>query len=166
MTQVQTIRQPNTSCRWRIWRTYGLGASKFATREIAEHVCSGEFLWIAHDTFDGAAWMIDEAPVKLMAVIDHVPPAMAEWVIDQTVAGLGGLIADLVGLKVGDDGVPSTRPVEPDDQPEQFARLIGLMREFMQFAHAGSVVADKLDSLRGLVEHEGGDEEVAGRAAA
>lgn len=150
------IRQPNTTCRWRIWRIYGPGASKFATQEVAEHTCDGEFVWIARETLDGTTWMIDDDPVRLMDVIDLVPPAMAEWVIDQTMMGLGGLIAQLVGLEASQEGELVTRPIEPNDQHEQLARMTGLMTEFMQFAHAGVVVADKLESLHELVEQEGG----------
>lgn len=158
MTQVRTVRQPNSSCRWRIWQAYGAGAQKFATREAAEHVCDGEFLWIARETADGTTWMIDDCAVRLMEVIDHAPPAMAEWVIDQTLAGLGGLLAELVCLEVGDDGELSARRLQPSDQHEQLARMAGLMTEFMQFAHAGTVVADKLESLRELVERERADQ--------
>lgn len=166
MKQAQTIRQPNTTCRWRIWRAYRLGASKLATQEVAEHVCDGEFLWIARDTHEGTAWMITDCPVRLMEVIDHVPPAMAEWVIDQTVAALGGLLAEMAGLEVGTGGELTARPIEPDGQHEHFARVVGLLREFLQFAHAGAVVADKLDGLRELVEGARGDGAGAGRAAA
>jgi hypothetical protein len=166
MTQVRTIRESDTSCRWRIWRVYGVGASRFATREVAEHVCDGEFLWIARETADGTSWMIDDRPVTLMRVIDHVPPAMAEWVIDQTLAGLGELLVELLGLEVGDDGELSAQEIEVDDQHEQLARVTGLLAEFMQFAHAGTVVADKLENLHALVEREhGGQAEVPPAAA-
>jgi len=164
MTQVHTIRQPDTSCRWRIWRVYGVGASRFATREVAEHVCAGEFLWIARETADGTTWMIDDCPMTLMRVLDHVPPAMAEWVIDQTLGGLGELLVELVGLEVGDDG--TARGIEVDDQHEQLARVAGLLTEFMQFAHAGTVVADKLENLHELVERERGGQSGIRPAAA
>lgn len=157
MTQVQTIRESDTSCRWRIWRSHAPGPRNFATREAAEHVCDGEFLWIALDTTDGAAWMIDDCPVSLMEVVDHVPPAMAEWVIDQTIIGLGGLLMELVGLELGDEAQAGGRRTEPSDDGEQFARLAGLMTEFMRFAHAGSVVVDKVETLYALVERERGD---------
>lgn len=166
MTQVQTIRQPDTSCRWRIWRSYGPAASNFATREAAEHFCDGEFLWIALDTPNGTTWMIDDCAVPLMEIIDHVPPAMAEWVIDQTVVGLGGLLTELVGLGPGDDGEAGGRRTEPGDDDEQVARLAGLMTEFVQFAQAGYVVVDKLESLRDLVERERGDQSGVRPAAA
>lgn len=162
MTQVQIIRQPNSNCRWRIWRVHASG-SKFATREVAEHACDGEFLWIARETADGTTWMIDDCPVTFMEVIDHVPPAMAEWVIDQTLAGLGELLVELVGVEIGDDGKLDARAIEANDQEEQFARMAGLMTEFMQFAHAGSLVADKLESLHELVERERGARSESGR---
>jgi hypothetical protein len=166
MTQVQTVRQPNSDCRWRIWRVYGLGQSKFATREVAEHVCAGEFLWIASETPDGTTWMIDDSPVTLMGVIDHVPPAMAEWVIDQTLVALGELVVELGGLEVGDDGEFTERAVDANDQHEHFIRMAGLVTEFMQFAHAGALIADKLESLHELVERERAGQTGAPPAAA
>ena len=166
MTQVRTIRQPDSSCRWRICRVHGVGASRFATREAAEHVCDGEFLWIARETADGTTWMIDDCPVTLMTVIDQVPPAMAEWVIDQTLAGLGELLVELAGLEFGDDGELTARGIEVDDQHAQLARVAGLLTEFMQFAHAGTVVADKLESLHALVERERGGQSGVRPAAA
>lgn len=165
MTRVQTIQQPDSDCRWRIWRTHGL-ASKFATPEAAEHLCDGEFLWIAADTPDGTTWMIEDCPVPLMEVINEVPPAMVEWVIDQTMAGLGGVIGEMIGLEVGEDGGFDIRPVEPDDQDKQIARMARLMIEFMQFAHAATVLVDKLDSLHERLERDRGDGAVADRAAA
>jgi hypothetical protein len=166
MTQVHTIRHPDSSCRWRICRVHGVGASRFATREVAEHVCDGEFLWIARETADGTTWMIDDCPVTLMRVIDQVPPAMAEWVIDQTLAGLGELLVELVGLDLGDDGELTARRIDVDEQHEQLECVAGLLTEFMQFAHAGTVVADKLEALHELVERERGGQGGARPAAA
>jgi hypothetical protein len=160
---VRTIRQPSSNCRWRIWRVLRVDGSKFATREVAEHVCEREFLWMARETAHGTTWMIDDGPVTLMEVIDHVPPAMAEWVIDQTLAGLGELLVELVGVEIGDDGKLEARAIDANDREEKFARMAGLMTEFMQFAHAGSLVADKLESLHELVERERGARSESGR---
>lgn len=154
MAQAQMIRQPNSNCRWRVWRVYGPGAAKFAGREVAEHVCDGEFLWIAREAVDGTSWMIDDYSVSLMEVIDHVSPALAEWVIDQTMATLGGLIAGMVGLEVRDEGEFGTRRIEPDDQREQSARAAGLMTEFVQFVNAAGVVVDRLQRLHERLESE------------
>jgi hypothetical protein len=154
MTQVQMIRQPNTTCRWRIRRVYGVGVSKFATREVAEHVCDGEVLWIARETADGTTWMIDDYPMTLLEIIDHVPPAMAEWVIDQTIAALGELYMELVGLEVDDNGELDARSLEANDKNEQLTRMAGLMTEFMQFAHAGTLIADKLESIYERVDRK------------
>jgi hypothetical protein len=156
MKQVRTVRQPATDCRWRIWRAYGSGAQNLATREAAEHICGGEFLWIARETSDGTTWMLDERPVTLMEVIDHVPPAMAEWVIDQTLAGLGGSLVEMLGIEPGADGEISVREIDGGERGQRLEDLAGLMSEFMVFAHAGSIVADKLDAIHELVERERG----------
>jgi hypothetical protein len=168
MTQVRTIRQPDGDCRWRIWRAYRAGVRQLATGEVAEHVCGGEFNWIARETADGTTWMVDDCPVTLLEVIDEVPPAMAEWVIDQTLAVLGETILGAAGLAVGQEGEIGSTAVDPSVQEERLAEVAGLMREFVQFAHAAAILEERLDSLGELVERArggepGGDDE---RAAA
>lgn len=154
MRQVRTIRQPETECRWRIWRAYGPGAPKLAVREAAEHICGGEFAWLGRETLNGTTWMVDDAPVTLMEVIDLVPPAMAEWVIDQTIVGLGQSLVEMLGIVWGPDGEIGAREVDRAEQEERLAGVAELMTEFVQFAHAGSLVAEKLDAMHELVERK------------
>jgi hypothetical protein len=129
-------------------------------------MCNGEFLWIARETAYGTSWMIDQGPATLMAAVDRVPPAMAEWVIDQTIAALGEGIAQMAGLEVSCEGNVNARNVEPSGREEHFAEFAGLMTEFMEFAHVANVVVEKLESLYELVERERREEVDDGRAVA
>jgi hypothetical protein len=107
--------------------------------------------------------MIDDCPLGLMEVIDDVPVAMGEWVIDQTLVALGELLIELARLEVGDHKDVDTRRVE---QTDRFARVAGLMTEFAQFAHAARRVADKLAALHELVQRERGEQTDVRPAAA
>jgi hypothetical protein len=154
MAHVRTVRQPGLDCRWRIWRAYGAGAGRLATREAAEHMCDGEFVWIVRASVDGMTWMVEEQPVTLMEVFDFTVPAMAEWVVDQTLAALGGVLIELAEL----DHDAAVRAIVTPESAGHFDRIHGLLLEFLKFSRAAGVVSERFARLQELAAASDDDE--------
>jgi len=167
MRLVRTIRQPRFDCRWRIWRAYGAIAQSFAARDVAEHICDGEFIWVARRP-DGVTWMIDDCPVTLMDTIEHVSPVMVEWVIDQTLAVLGEVLVELTAAELDTPEDAATRILEALEQDGRVGQVAELLMEFVRFSHAARVMAGRFERLRQPLAAEHRDEsgEGPGRAAA
>jgi hypothetical protein len=70
LTPVRTWKS-TTSCRWRFWQPHS-GHDRYAS-EVVEHICNGERVWIARGTPAGTSWLINEDPVTLFEVLDHLP---------------------------------------------------------------------------------------------
>jgi hypothetical protein len=127
LTPVRTWKHATKACRWRFWRPHNRDG-RYAS-EVAEHICTGERVWIARGTIDGTTWLIDEDPVTLLAVLDHLPAAHYHWAIEQTMTALG------------DAASPDDQATEDPDR-EIPAEIRQLMLELLQLAHA----SDALDA--------------------
>lgn len=165
LKQVRTISLPGFECRWRIWRAYGTGARNLATREAAEHICNGEFIWIASETADGTTWMVDDYPVTLMEVFDTTVPTMADWVVDQTLTALQGALAEVLEVSgsIGGDAFKRALTELADDGGAD--EIIGLLLEFSKFVAAARVASARFDHLRELAAAGDRDEDVRPKAA-
>lgn len=165
LKQVRTIQEPGFECRWRIWRAYGAGARSLATREAAEHVCNGEFVWIARETAEGTTWMIDDCPVALIEVIEATLPTMADWVIDQTLAALGEALNQAVELSadMGQEAFRRTLTTLADDG--RFDEIIGLLLEFSKFSTVARVANARFERLRELARAHEADADIEPKAA-
>lgn len=83
---MRTWKAAEGRCRWRFWHAHG-EQERYAS-EVAEHICNGERVWIARDTPTATRWLINENPVTLLEVLDHLPGAHYNWVIQQTMTAL------------------------------------------------------------------------------
>lgn len=108
-------------CRWRFWRAHP-GHDRYAS-EVAEHICNGQRVWIARHTPVGTSWLIDEQPVTLLAVLDHMHGAHYHWVLKQTMNALN------------DDAPPP-----PNDDTPILGEIHDLMVEVMRLAHASDAL--------------------------
>jgi hypothetical protein len=150
LKQVRTIDPPGYECRWRIWRAYGGGAPNLATREVAEHTCNGEFIWIAGETAEGTTWMVDDCPVTLMEVIDATVPPMADWVVDQTLTALQRALAEVVELSASVDEEAFRRTLTELADDGGVEEIIGLLLEFSKFVAAARVANARFEHLCAL----------------
>lgn len=166
LKQVDTIRQTTpmdsaSGCRWRIWRCYGPGAGRLASREVAEHRCGGEFVWVARAREQlGVSWMIEDRPYTLIEVLEDVPSGMAGWVIDQTLEVLAPAFTALGEIVREHALEPEVRP-DPQrmaelEGDERFAALAELTQEFLVFAHAAGELGERMERLRLRIVDEGG----------
>lgn len=113
--------------------------------ELAEHICSGERIWIARGTADGTTWQIDDDPVTLFTVLDQLPAAHYHWAIEQTMAVL-------------DDAAPAEDADEDPDR-ELPREIRHLTFETLALAHAGDALGARLnvtreDTPHGLALHD------------
>lgn len=121
----------NDGCRWRFWQPHDSG-DRFAS-EVAEHVCTAERVWIARGTQHGTSWLIDDEPVTLLEVIDHLPGALYHWVAEQTMTALNA------AAPPRDSPLAITSDNDLDDPPG-FAEIRQLMLEVLRLAHAGDAL--------------------------
>jgi len=144
LTAVRTWKHATKNCRWRFWRPHNRDG-RYGS-ELAEHLCTGERVWIARGTIDGTTWLIDDDPVTLLAVLDHLPPAHYHWAIEQTMTAL-------------DDAAPGEdQPEDPDR--EILSEIRQLMLEVLALAHASDALDTRIkDTLKprtpnGLTLHD------------
>lgn len=133
---VRTWRSAEGRCRWRFWQPHA-GRERHAG-EVAEHLCSGERVWIARGTDAGTSWLIDADPVTLLEVLDHLPGALYGWVIEQTITAL-------------EQGAPADEGAAPissaDAGPDEVlidSEIRQLMLEILRLAHASDALAAHL----------------------
>lgn len=132
LTAARTWKSAEGRCRWRFWHAHG-GHERYAS-EVAEHICNGERVWIARGTSAGTSWLIDENPVTLLEVLDHLPAALYHWVIEQTMTALN----DAAPTATDDAPTPPTTN-DPDDTPV-LGEIHQLMLEVLRLAHASDAL--------------------------
>ena len=144
LTAARTWKHATKNCRWRFWRPHNRDG-RYGS-ELAEHLCTGERVWIARGTIDGTTWLIDDDPVTLLAVLDHLPPAHHHGAIEQTMTAL-------------DDAAPGEdQPEDPDR--EILSEIRQLMLEVLALAHASDALDTRIkDTLKprtpnGLTLHD------------
>jgi len=131
LTAVRTWKDATKPCRWRFWRPYNRHG-RYGS-ELAEHICTGERVWIARGTIDGTTWLIDDDPVTLLGVLDHLPPPHYHWAIEQTMTAL-------------DDAAPDRLEENPDREiPPEIRHL---MIEVLALAHASDALDARLKATR------------------
>ena len=143
LTPVRTWKHASKACRWRFWAPHDRDG-RYAS-EIAEHICSGERIWIARGTADGATWQIDDDPATLFTVLDQLPAAHYHWAIEQTMAVLDGAAPD-------DDA-------DEDPDRELPREIRHLTFETLALAHASDALGARLNTTRedpphGLTLHD------------
>lgn len=132
LTAVRTWKHATKNCRWRFWRPHNRHW-RYGS-EVAEHICTSERVWIARGTIDGTTWLIDDDPVTLLAVLDHLPAAHYHWAIEQTMTAL-------------DDAAPNED--HPEADREIPAEIRQLMLEVLALAHASDALDARLkDTLK------------------
>jgi hypothetical protein len=136
LTAERTWRSAEGRCRWRFWRAHG--AQERYASEVAEHICNGERVWIARGTRAGTSWLIDENPVTLLEVLEHLPGAHYHWVIEQTMTALN----DAAPTDT-DDAPAATTSNDPDDTPV-LGEIHQLMLEVLRLAHASDALETHL----------------------
>lgn len=132
LTPARTWKNPTSGCRWRFWASHGQH-ERYAS-EVAEHICNGEHVWIAHETPTGTSWVIDQDPATLLEVLDHLPGALYHWVIEQTMTALNDAAPEL-----SDD----TREPAADHNPDEthvLGEIHDLMLEVLRLAHASDAL--------------------------
>jgi hypothetical protein len=157
LRQVRTLRDPDSVCRWRIWRAFGPGSERILGREAAEHVCGGEFAWIGRTAAGGVSWMLDEREVSLMELLQDVHRELGDWVLGQT------LVVVAPALKLGprviagsiDDVLARVemRPLERLRRDPEAAELAALAFELVRFTRAAEALARRL-SARGTARFD------------
>ncbi|MGH2802231.1 MAG: SEC-C domain-containing protein [Thermoleophilaceae bacterium] len=129
---VRRWRSAEGSCRWRFWAPHSRH-DRFAG-QVAEHVCTGERVWIARGTPAGTSWLIDEQPVSLLQVLDHVHGAHYHWVLEQTMTALDDAAPDLDN---------DTAPAVADHSTGEtgvLGEIHDLMLEVLRLAHASDAL--------------------------
>lgn len=86
LTPVRTSKSAEGRCRWRFWQAHP-PHDRYAS-EVAEHICNGERVWIASGTAVGTTWTIDKDPATLLEILGHLPGALYDRVIKQTMTAL------------------------------------------------------------------------------
>jgi SEC-C motif len=154
--------------RLRVWRVSDAGAHRFAAPEVIEHVERGEFAWLAGDLGGQFSWMLDDAPLTLLELLDNVMPPATEWVIEQTVALLKPVLGQIATLEAGDGGEPV--PGALDELAGTFeadadvAQMGELMEEFLRLGATASAFTERMAALAeelGLESDEEGTEQAA-----
>lgn len=126
---MRTWKSVDDGCRWRFWRAHS-ARDRYAS-EVAEHICNGQRVWIARHTPAGTSWLIDEQPVTLLAVLDHMHGAHYHWVLEQTMNALSDT------APTHDNAHPAT---DPDGETPILGEIHELMLEVMRLAHAGDAL--------------------------
>ena len=107
---------------------------RFAS-EVAEHICTGERVWIARDTPTGTSWQTNEDPATLLEILDRLPGAHYHRVIQQTMTALN----DAAPAYSEDTDEPAAEHHVPDE-----TRVLGeihdLMLEAPRLAHASDAL--------------------------
>lgn len=133
LTPVRTWKHATKGCRWRFWQPHGRH-ERYAS-ELAEHICTGERVWIARGTPHRTSWLIDEDPVTLLEVLDRLPAAHYHWVIEQTITALN-------------DAAPAPneadRPAADDPDQPVLGEIHQLMLEVLRLAHASDALEARL----------------------
>jgi hypothetical protein len=129
LTPGRTWKGVDGRCRWRFWQARG--AHERLASEVAEHLCTGERVWIARGSPAGTTWIIGQDAATLLEVLDRLPGALYEWVIKQTLSALH-------------DSAPS-EDHDPLPSPDsQEVRVLGevhqLMLELLRLAHASDAL--------------------------
>lgn len=132
LTPVRTWKHTTNACRWRFWTPHNRDG-RYGS-ELAEHICTGERVWIACGTADGTTWLIDDNPVTLFAVLDQLPAAHYQWAIEQTMTAL-------------DDAAPDDNADEDPDR-EIPPEIRHLMLEVLALAHASDALDAHLNTQR------------------
>lgn len=136
LTAVRTWKSTEGRCRWRFWRAHG--AHERYASEVAEHVCNGERVWIARDTPAGTSWLIDENPVTLLEVLDHLPGAHYHWVIQQTMTALND------AAPTANDHASRSADDDNPDETLVLGEIHDLMLEVLRLAHASDALEANL----------------------
>ncbi len=123
----------NDGCRWRFWQPHRK-SDRYAS-EVAEHTCTGERVWIARGTHDGTSWLIDDEPVTLLEVIDHLPGALYHWAAEQTMTALND-----AAPPASENPLTTITADDDSDDPPGFAEIRQLMLEVLRLAHAGDAL--------------------------
>jgi hypothetical protein len=135
LSAVRTWRHPRTSCRWRFYHAHG-NHERYAS-ELAEHICTGERVFIARGTPYGTSWLIDDDPISLLALLARLPGAHYRWAIEQTLTALSDRGLDQAGS--------DTEGAEDIDDAH-FAEIRELPAELLSLAHASDALAATLAS--------------------
>ncbi|MGH8302259.1 MAG: SEC-C domain-containing protein [Steroidobacteraceae bacterium] len=142
LTLVRTSKL-NEGCHWRFWRPHR-SDSRYAS-DIAEHACTGERVWIARGTHYGTSWQIDDEPVTLLEIIDHLPGVLYHWVAEQTMTAL-----NQAAPPAGESPLATSTDHDLEDPPG-FAAIRGLMLEVLRLAHASDALnAHVINDLRSI----------------
>ncbi len=131
LSEVRT-QELNDGCRWRFWEPHH-SSDRYAS-EVAEHVCTAERVWIARGTDHGTSWLIDNEPVTLFEVLDHLPGALYHWVAEQTMTALNA------AAPPDANSSPAITADDDPDDPPGFAEIRQLMGEVIRLAHAGDAM--------------------------
>lgn len=123
---VRTWESVDGRCRWRFWQGHA-GHERYAS-QVAEHICNGQRVWIARGTPVGTSWLIDEQPVTLLAILDHMHGAHYHWVLEQTMSALND------AAQHGDAAPPA------DDTAPILGEIHDLTLEVMRLAHASDAL--------------------------
>jgi hypothetical protein len=137
---IRTWKHPRRNCRWRFFTTHD-PSERYAS-ELAEHICTGERVFIARGTPYGTSWLMDGEPLSMLAVLDRLPGAHYRWVIDQTLTALGQAApnSDVSGEKNADtQHTDASIPTE----------IHGLLIELLRLVRASGELATALD-----IEHD------------
>jgi hypothetical protein len=150
LTKARTIYDPQAG-RLQLWSVRGPAPWRFVAPELIEHVGHGEFAWLARDGDGTVSWMLDAQPVTLLELLDLVTPSVGEWVMEQTLALLGPVLAQIAALPVGGDGEPLAERVqllsaELEADPKT-AAVAELMEEFNRFSSAAYSLMERLMRL-------------------
>ncbi len=132
LTPVRTWKHPTSRCRWRFWQPHS--AHERYASEVAEHICTGERIWIAHHASAGTSWLIDEDPVTLLEVLDHLPGAHYHWVIKQTMTALND------AGPAPEDNTPAPSADQNPDETLVPGEIRQLMLEVLRLAHASDAL--------------------------
>jgi len=128
LTPVRTWKHATKSCRWRFYQPHG-AQDRYAS-ELAEHICTGDRVWIARGTPDATSWLINDDTVTLFEILDLLPGALYHWAAEQTMNALNDAAANA-----------STAPnsEDPSDHPS-FDHVRQLTLEILRLAHAGDAL--------------------------
>ena len=154
--------------RCRVWRVSGAGAHNFATSEVIENVEREEFAWLAGDVGGQVSWMLDDTPLTLLELLDVVMPPVTEWVIEQTVALLKPVLAQIATLEAGQGSEPVPGALEDlvgaFEADADVVQMGDLMEEFLRLGVTASALTERMATFAeelGLESDEGGTERAA-----
>ena len=128
LTPVRTSKSAEGRCRWRFWQAHP-PHDRYAS-EVAEHICNGERVWIASGTAVGTTWTIDKDPATLLEILGHLPGALYDRVIKQTMTALN----NRAPAAEHNAREPSANP--GPDETLVLGEIHHLMLEVLRLAHA------------------------------